>query len=79
MESASQVPVQTTQAIPAPGATSVAAPAAAAPAAASAQPAASDDLLALDVNPFQAKANNVLSVSNNTQWMNTNPLDPMCK
>ena len=77
MESSSQVPAQTTQIIP--PQPSVAAPAAATPVATS----ASDDLLALDSNPFQAKADNVLSVQAGMQsqpaWNNQNLLDPMCK
>ena len=82
MESSSQVPAQTTQIIPPqPSATasSAAAPSAATPVATS----ASDDLLALDSNPFQAKADNVLSVQAGMQsqpaWNNQNLLDPMCK
>ncbi|KAF6040520.1 lap [Bugula neritina] len=70
MESASNIPTQqTTEVIP-----PQAAPQSA--------PSASDDLLALDANPFQAKADNVLSISaaqqNNSQlWSNQNILDPM--
>lgn len=72
MESASNIPTQqTTEVIP-----PQAAPQSA--------PSASDDLLALDANPFQAKADNVLSISaaqqNNSQlWSNQNILDPMCE
>lgn len=77
MESSSQVPAQTTQIIP--PQPSAAAPSAATPVATS----ASDDLLALDSNPFQAKADNVLSVQAGMQsqpaWNNQNLLDPMCK
>ena len=87
MESSSQVPAQTTQIIPpqpSAAAPSAAAPSAAAPSAATpVATSASDDLLALDSNPFQAKADNVLSVQAGMQsqpaWNNQNLLDPMCK
>lgn len=75
MESASIVPAtQTTQEIPTkPAAQS--APAAAPVAAAAAAP--SQDLLSLDVNPFQAKVNNVLDVSQGTQqWNQTQAMNP---
>ncbi|XP_067947713.1 phosphatidylinositol-binding clathrin assembly protein LAP-like isoform X2 [Watersipora subatra] len=78
MEAASHVPAQqTTQVIP-PQAPAAVAPAAPAVVGAAAAAPASDDLLALDMNPFQAKTNNVLSVVNSQpqQWM-SNPLDPM--